>query len=176
MQEVFLMISEMNDLATVISYKKIKQHHHYPQQRENFTSEWNERLHKWAERTSSQARLTGIGEDVKKTFGFEWRAAVAAWREVLRLRSTKNKSRPMAAWIFGGDGGSWTRVPERSVSGIYMLVLPTEFNPPALPANGPAKGRSAVKSRGETQMLSFSARTLPAPLSLSVRQGNDVAD
>jgi hypothetical protein len=43
MQEVFLMISEMNDLATVISYKKIKQHHHYPRQRENFTSKayWN---------------------------------------------------------------------------------------------------------------------------------------
>jgi hypothetical protein len=39
MQEVFLMISEMNDLATVISYKKIKQHHHYLRQRENFTSE-----------------------------------------------------------------------------------------------------------------------------------------
>ena len=57
-----------------------------------------------------------------------------------------------------------------------MLVLPIEFNPQAPPANGPARERSAVKSRGIAQMLNASARTLPAPLSLSVRQGNDVAD
>ena len=56
------------------------------------------------------------------------------------------------------------------------LVLPIGFSPGAAPANGLAQERSAVKSRGKTQMLNFSARTLPAPLSLSVRQGNDVAD
>ena len=127
MQEVFLMISEMNDLATVISYKKIKQHHHYPRQRENFTSEWNERLHKWAERTSSQARLTGIGEDVKKTFGFEWRAAAAAWSEALRLRSPKIKAALLAAWIFGGGEGSWTPVPARIDENVYMFILSLIF-------------------------------------------------
>ena len=57
-----------------------------------------------------------------------------------------------------------------------MLVLPTQFNSRAAPANGLAQERSAVKSYGISQMLKFPARTLPAPLSLSVRQGNDVAD
>ena len=57
-----------------------------------------------------------------------------------------------------------------------MLVLPIVFNFQAPPANGLARKRSAVRSRGNAQMLSFSARTLPAPLALSVRQGNDVAD
>ena len=76
----------------------------------------------------------------------------------------------------GGDGGSWTRVPGRCESDVYVLVLPIGFSSCAAPANGLAQERSAVKSRGIAQMLNSSARTLPAPLSLSVRQGNDVAD
>ena len=66
---------------------------HKPLLRSGFTSAMKRQRNE----TTSQARLPGIGEDVptsfhyavarKKTFGFEWRAADAAWREALRLRS-----------------------------------------------------------------------------------------
>ena len=45
-----------------------------------------------------------------------------AWREVLRLRSTKNKSRPMAAWIFGGGEGSWTPVSTEFEADLYIHI------------------------------------------------------
>ena len=68
----------------------------------SFTRERSERLHK--RNAMKRLHKQDFGEDVKKTSGFEWRAFIdtKAWREVLRLRSTKNKSRPMAAWISGG--------------------------------------------------------------------------
>ena len=56
---------------------------HKPLLRSGFTSAMKRQRNE----TTSQARLPGIHEDVKKTFGFEWRATDAAWREALRLRS-----------------------------------------------------------------------------------------
>ena len=51
-----------------------------------------------------------FGEDVKKTFGFEWRAFVGtkAWREDLRLRSAIFFAKKMAAGNFYRHPPFWT--------------------------------------------------------------------
>ena len=62
--------------------------------------------------TTSQARRGEYGEDVKKTFGFKWRAFVdtKAWREDLRLRSTIKNEKPLDERLEIFDGGAGVSV------------------------------------------------------------------
>ena len=90
--------------------------------------------------TTSQARLPGISEDVKKKLRFWVKLRFAQWSEVLRLRSTiKNKSRTRCGLIF-----QWWRwgelnpcVSETQRRRLHVYSIFDLFHPSSKPIDRP---------------------------------------